>query len=120
MADLVALAADYVRVAGQLREIREQMRMALMNGDASAGPTPQRPKRGAPPGPRTELMARAAQADQRILDLLKAQPGTTRSQIIAVTGGAMSTLANRLTRLERQGLVQRTGGAWSATLIPTS
>ena len=64
-------------------------------------------------------MARAAATDQAVVELLRSNPGLTRSQIIETTGGALSTLQNRLARLERRGLVQRgESGAWMAAPTP--
>ena len=86
----------------------------LLNG---AGDPPDRPivRRAHKPG---KLMA-AREADRRTLALIQEQPGLNNAAIARAMGEPATSARNRLTRLQRQGLIARASdGAWSAG--PTS
>jgi hypothetical protein len=64
--------------------------------------------------PKAEIMAQARAADEATLSLLRAQPGMRSAQIATATNAQKSTCAERLRRLARRGLVERTVNGWQA------
>jgi hypothetical protein len=121
--ELVALAQKLVALDAEAEGVRNQMRVILANGlgDPRPGhPTRHAPRRAQSPS-RKEVLGQSAARDAQALEAIRSAPsGLTRREIQAATGGATSTLQNRLARLEAQGLVQRgEDGAWISTSTPT-
>jgi predicted Rossmann fold nucleotide-binding protein DprA/Smf involved in DNA uptake len=116
LTDLRALAERYVTLEREIAEVRNAMRHALGNGvDAAPNPPPARSKPG---GSRAEALAQAAEAEQRVLALLKDRP-MKAAEIARQTASKVSTTAERMNRLERRGMVQRAiDGAWSLQSTP--
>ena len=112
--ELIQLSRELIRLTDGIAGVREKMKKLLLNG---AGDPPDRPiVRGAhKPG---KLMA-AREADRRTLALIQEQPGLNNAAIARAMGEPATSARNRLTRLQRQGLIARASdGAWSAG--PTS
>jgi hypothetical protein len=113
--DLRSLAETYVRLETELEDVRRAMLAALTNGAAPANPTP---RSGSKPG--SDRFREAAEAEDRIVTLLRNQPGLKTAEIAKETAGKLNTVTERLKRLRTKGMV--TGGGsdgWSvATATP--
>ena len=112
--ELIQLSRELIRLTDGIAGVREKMKKLLLNG---AGDPPDRPivRRAHKPG---KLMA-AREADRRTLALIQEQPGLNNAAIARAMGEPATSARNRLTRLQRQGLIARASdGAWSAG--PTS
>jgi hypothetical protein len=120
--ELVVLAQKLVALDAEAEQTRNAMRAILANGLGDPRPgRPTRPRKGPQSPRRAEVLTQSAERDAQALEVIRAsESGLTRREIQAATGGATSTLQNRLTRLEEKGLVQRgEGGAWISTSTPT-
>jgi hypothetical protein len=84
---------------------------AARSGKAKAA----KPAKPPPHGPHAERLAKSAVADEKVLTLLRGQPGARTGEIRQVIGAKSSTLSERLRRLARQGRVERSGAGWAAT-----
>jgi hypothetical protein len=128
--DLVLLAEQYLKTAAQLEAIRRSMSKLLANGSGGdpeplhppmrpERPGAKRPRASKPPQPLNryaEKMAASAAAYEGIVVLLKNSPeGMKSKQIAEAMGVKASTTAERLRKLAQRGLVERSGGGWSAT-----
>jgi hypothetical protein len=121
VADLLALAAEYVRVSEQLTGIREQIRACVANG-VDPNPMPLRPRKSGAKSkpPRKDMMAASAEKDTQALEAIKARAGISRAELARALQANPTTLQNRLTKLAQQGLVQRgDDGLWTSTSPPT-
>jgi hypothetical protein len=107
--DLVALAKRLVQLDSEASVVREQMR-ALLDGPTGR---PSKPVAGLNGG------GRAAAADGKVLDALKAAPdGLTQAEVAQALDMAMSSTGNRLSRLEAAGLATKDGRRWLPTASP--
>jgi hypothetical protein len=68
-----------------------------------------------PAGSYAERMRLVRIADEEMLALLRTQPGARTGELRRATGQKSSTLGERLKRLARQGLIEKSGEGWSAT-----
>jgi hypothetical protein len=110
---LVDLAQEFVRLSGALEDVRRRMKAALANG-ADPTPNPTRRRGSALGGKRDETMAKAAEAEEAIIALLREGP-KRRSEIITVMDAAPSTTQMRLKRLLEKGAIGRNDdGLWFA------
>jgi hypothetical protein len=111
---LVDLARRFVELSDELEDVRDQIKRTVMNGaDPAPNPTPAvRP--GAKRPHQLKLQA-AAEAEQKIIKIVKAQPNLRTMEIAKEMGAKSSTTIERLRRLSKRGLVQG-GGAegWTA------
>jgi predicted Rossmann fold nucleotide-binding protein DprA/Smf involved in DNA uptake len=122
--DLVGLAQRLVDLTGQVEDVRRQMFAALANGaghgafSGAGDPTPARPtqraSRPAKPPPLSATMARAKEAEDRLVAMLQERP-MTKAEIITATGASEGTVADRLRRLQLRGTIERGSNGWSAT-----
>jgi hypothetical protein len=94
---LIDLATRYVRLSGELDATREAMKWLLLNGaDEAPRPFSAADRRG-PTGRGAE------EAEQRIVELLKTQPGLGTSEVARETNANPQTAADRLKRLRKAG-----------------
>jgi Bacterial regulatory protein, arsR family len=116
VSDLVRLAADFVRLTGELEATRASMRKLLLNGEGGKSAAPfLRPTRPASGGSRHPNAKAAQAAEDRILELLKGGPKRL-SEIAEATEAKQSTLSERMRRLRQLGQVAPAGGgAWAAS-----
>ena len=110
--DLRVLAADFVRLSGELEATRAAMKRLLMNGagEPARHPMGARLKPGA-----NALQAREAEGE--IVELLKGRPGLRTSEIARATSAKAVTVQDRLRRLKKRGEVQGEGGGWVAATV---
>jgi|SRR5580704_1822706 predicted transcriptional regulator len=114
--DLLALAAKYVALTGEIEDVRRAMLACLANGagDAHRPTSAGRPgaKKGSQPSHKTVM---AAQAEERILELIREKP-LRMTEIATEMGAKQNTTSERLRRLKAKGLVAPAeGGAWAAS-----
>jgi hypothetical protein len=112
--DLLALASKYVSLTGEIEDVRRAMLACLTNGAADAARTPRpmqaRPKPGSHPN-----ALKAAEAEAKMIELLRASPGMRTTAIAQATGAKKSTVTERLRRLQARGQVERgEEGDWTA------
>jgi hypothetical protein len=113
---LVELAQRLVELDREAAEVRGQMLRFLQANGAAPDP-PARPIDGRPgprPGARPRRRARAVDADDSLIALLKQQP-MGPAEIMKATGAGRSTVGDRLRKLKARGFVTRTEDGWSAT-----
>jgi hypothetical protein len=120
--DLVALAAlakRLVEISEEATRIKGELRRLLGDGPSPRPTKPPSALNGA--GGQAAKWAKAAEADQAVLDFIRDSPAPLRQTEIATRiGAAMSTTGNRLVRLQRAGAIQRNeSGLWSA-VTPTT
>jgi hypothetical protein len=113
--DLVSLANRLVQLDREAVEVRSQMLTLLTNGAGHAPEGPSRPPVRTGGKSREAAMAAAKEAEQAIVELIKAQPLRT-AEIARATGAKVNSTTERLKRLAAKNLVQRDdSGAWAAT-----
>jgi hypothetical protein len=115
---LVELARRFVELSDELEGVRGEIRKAVLNGTGGSAPrpTPARSKPGNPRGPQHPKTVAAAEAETRILSLLRATPGMGTMAIARATGAKRNTTVQRLQRLRARGEVQGGGGdGWTAS-----
>ena len=117
MMGLVELARQYVSLSEQLEGVREQIKLAVLNGGAGDAAITARPikpakKAGGAKSSHPHIAA-AAQAEARILELIRDQPLKT-SQIASATNSKLNTVGERLKRLRDKGLAVSGDGGWQA------
>jgi hypothetical protein len=110
--DLVTLARRFVACNDELERLREQIKLAVVNGAGEAAPVPFVAARSRPGAHPNAL--KAAEPEGRILELLKQGP-MRASAIAAALEARQSTTSERLRRLRQRGLVALAGGAWAST-----
>jgi hypothetical protein len=106
-AGLVELARRFVACNDELESLREQIKLAVVNGAGEAAPGPfvgARSRPGAHPN-----ALKAAEPEGRILELLKAGP-LRAAEIAAAMAAKQSTTSERLRRLRQRGLIDLAGG----------
>ena len=117
--DLATLAREYVTLSDLIAIVRDAIRKLLLNGgdgDASVRPTPARSKPGVK-GPRLKHpnAQLAAEAEQKIIDLLKTRP-VRMAEIATEMGAKQTTTSERVRRLRERGLIVPVeGGGWTAS-----
>jgi hypothetical protein len=117
MSDLVELARRYVATSEELERLRDQIKLAVLNGstpepEAKANFTKPAVRRAAGNHPNA---IKAAKMDSQIADLLRATPGLMTAEIAKATGSRTSTTVERLKRMVTRGLAQRDeSGGYSA------
>jgi hypothetical protein len=119
---LVALAKEYVAVAAQLAEVRDQIRRCVLNGADHEPANPTRPPvkvggktkaRPAKSRSRAETMEASAALDATVMTLIK-DKAMKSSDIARAAKARLSSTSARLHRLHAKGLIARgDGGAWS-------
>jgi hypothetical protein len=110
---LVDLARRFVTLSEELEQVRDDIRRCVLNG---AGDADHRPPTQARRGAGHPAAIRSAEAEDRILTLLKDRPGLRTAEIAEATAAKKTTTVERLRRLREKGTV--TGGGnegWSAT-----
>jgi hypothetical protein len=117
MSDLVALAREYVTLSDQLETVRAKIKLAVLNG--GAGPpekTPPGDGKGNFPQPRVRAKrARsktphpnaklAAEAEGRILEVIRSQPGIRTAEIARAMDAKVNTTTQRLGRMLTRSVV---------------
>jgi Winged helix-turn-helix DNA-binding len=119
--DLVELARRYVSLSDQLEAVRGEIAKAVLNG--GAGEHPVRPMPAGRPGgtgSQHPNATRAAEAEEKILNVLRATPGLSGTRIAKETGTRVNTTTERERRLESRGPIARDAGAggWTANDAP--
>jgi predicted transcriptional regulator len=118
---LIELARRYVACADELESLREQIKLAVINGGGETTPkvpfaSAQRRGRQASQPNHPNAQA-AAQEESKIIELIKSQPGMRSVEIARRTGAKANTVAQRLQRMESKGLISRgdgRAGGWQA------
>jgi hypothetical protein len=116
MNGLVELARRYVSLSDELESVREQIKREVLNG---AGEIPQAPfvraERPGAKGPQHPSALKAAAAEAKMLDLIRASPGMGTTALAKAAGSKTSTTIERLRRMRERGEVVG-GGAdgWTA------
>lgn len=117
MSGLVELARQYVSLSEQLEGVREQIKHAVLNGGGGAVVTarPIQPAKKAGGSKSSHPhVAAAAQAEAKILELIRDQPLRT-AQIAKLTEAKVNTTIERLKRLRDKGMATSDGGEWRAS-----
>jgi hypothetical protein len=125
--DLVQLAERYVHLSGELSGIRDAMKRLLLNGGAAPAPeaklkpNPTSAKRPGVKGSQRQARSShpnallAAEAEARIIALLRSTPGMRPSEIARQMAARPNTTVQRLERMRERGEVQRDDqGAYAA------
>jgi hypothetical protein len=114
--DLVELARRFVSLSDELESVRGEIKHAVLNGGGSAAitprPTPAR-KAGGSKSSHPHIKA-AAQAEARILELIRDQPLKT-SEIAKATGAKVNTVTERMKRLRDKGMAVSGDSGWRAS-----
>jgi hypothetical protein len=116
MSGLVELARRYVALSDELETIRDGIKRAVLNG-ARPKENPQSPARkgGLKSSPPAHIVA-AAQAEAKILELLREQPGMGTAALARATESRVNTTGERLKRLKARHLITPAeGGGWAAS-----
>lgn len=109
---LVDLARRYVALSDELETVRGEIRRVMLNG---AGDAPRPTQARSKPGGQHPNAIKAQKIDQRILDLLKAQPGMKVGDLAKATSSKTSTTSERLRRMRERGSVAPAqDGGWAA------
>jgi hypothetical protein len=105
-AGLVDLAERFVRLSSELDATRDAMRRLLLNGAAEPGPFSLPVRR--------ELAGKGtAEAEARIIELLREQPNLGTSAIAKAMSANIATTQDRLKRLRSRGEIEGgQGGGW--------
>lgn len=129
-AGLVELARRYVACSDELESLREQIKLAVVNGGGDDKPSAPFVEAGRPgrTGSRlqsqesqSQKMILAQEAEERIVELLRRTPGLKTGQIAERTASKTNTVVERLKRLRAKGQVTRGDGredGWSAAAAP--
>jgi hypothetical protein len=128
MSDLVELARRYVAASDELSNLRDQIRLAVLNGGGEPEVPFTKPVR-APGGSKTKpqsdaqsshpLALKSAEIDQKVLTLLRSKGSMKTVEIAAATSSKMSTTSERLRRLRARGSVAPAeGGGWTSAPSP--
>ena len=114
--NLVELAQRFVRLSGELDSTRAAMRRLLLNGAgaSSENPTPAKRPGAKRPQPSRPKALRAAEVEERILELLRSSPGLRTGGIAKAMAAQRSTTDERLKRLQAKGVIERDGVGWRA------
>jgi hypothetical protein len=130
--DPVTLAERYIGLVKETEDVRAQMRRLLANGAdsnptvaARAGVTTSSQRSSAKyakaqpskAASRQRVMAEAAKAETQVLEILKTETDGLKTADIARRAGMPPTsVQNRLMRLQRAGLIERSADErWSAS-----
>ena len=119
--DLLALGAKYVALTEEIEDVRRAMLACLTNG---AGEHPTRPPQPARRGsggsqPNHPKAILAAQAEEKIIELLRSTPGLGMTQIAKETGSKTNPVVQRLQRLRDRGVIERLDGSgWTVSAAP--
>jgi predicted Rossmann fold nucleotide-binding protein DprA/Smf involved in DNA uptake len=110
---LVELARRYVACSDELESLRDQIKLAVMNGGEPAANPTSAPRRGQPTSSHPNAKASKA-VEAQILELLRTKP-MKAAEIAAATSAKLVTTHDRLRRLRQRGLAAPVDGAWAAT-----
>jgi hypothetical protein len=116
---LVELARRYVRCSDELASLRDQIKRAVLNGGGDPPNVPfSKPARAS--GGSNQKAIAAAEAEQRILALLKDRPSLRTTEVAKATGAKTPTVVERLRRLQAKGLIERedASGGWTVSAAP--
>jgi hypothetical protein len=113
---LVELARRFVACNDELESLREQIKLAVVNGAGESPLRPTPPARSKPSGSQSSHpnALAAKEAEEKILGLLRERP-MKMGEITAAMAAKQSTTSERLRRLRQRGEVTLDGGAWAAT-----
>jgi hypothetical protein len=115
--DLRVLAEKYVTLTGEVEDVRRAMLACLTNGagDAAITARPIKPakKAGGSKTSHPHIKA-AAEAEARILELIREQPLKT-SEIAKATGAKVNTVTERMKRLRDKGMATSGDSGWRAS-----
>jgi hypothetical protein len=112
MSGLVELARRYVTLSDELEGVRDQIKRAVMNG---AEQNPTRAERPGAKGSQHPSARKAAAAETKMLELIRASPGMRTTAIAKAAGTKTSTTIERLRRMRERGEVQGGGPTgWTA------
>jgi hypothetical protein len=115
-AGLIELARRYVACADELESLREQIKLALVNGAGEAAPGPFVQARSNPGGSQPANARATEEAKAAIVQLLKDQPGLGTSAIAQALGARVDTTTGRLKTLRTRGAIVGGGReGWRAT-----
>jgi hypothetical protein len=114
---LVELARRYVTLSDELESVRDQIKLAVLNGAGGEAPHPLQPARSS--GGMNPKAAMAQAAESEIIALLQSTPGLKTSQIAAQTNAKTNTTVERLRRMKERGQIARDeGGGWQVGAAP--
>jgi hypothetical protein len=112
--DLIALAREYVALSDQLEAVRAKIKATVLNGSAPdakaepalpfSKPTAGRRKPPKTPHPNAKL---AAEAEAKIIEVIRTQPGIKTAEIARAMDAKANTTAQRMGRMVGRNLVQR-------------
>jgi hypothetical protein len=115
--NLAQLAERFLRLTGEVEEVRRSMLTVLTNGGGEKPEIPfSKPVRasgGSQPSQHPNA-AKAAEAEETIRTLLRERP-MRMGEITAAMAAKQSTTSERLRRLRQRGQVTLDGGAWAAS-----
>jgi hypothetical protein len=116
-AGLVELARRYVACADELEGLREQIKLAVVNGEGPPFVKPARASGGSQPNHPNAV--KAAEAEAAILELIRSRPGQSSAELARATDTKPNTMVQRLDRMRGRGEVSRgDGGGWQASAAP--
>jgi hypothetical protein len=117
-ADLLALAAKYVALTGEIEEVRRAMLACLANGAGEHPARPTQPARSS--GGSHPNALKAQEVESQISEMVRTRP-LRMAEIASVMGAKQSTTAERLRRMRERGLIERLDGkegGWTASAAP--
>jgi hypothetical protein len=113
---LLELAKELVSLDAKTMSVRARIKALALNGEDATEKRPPRPTRrlrmGPPKGkPKEKMLVEAQIADEAVLTALKNGP-MKQADLCRATGSKVTTMAERLKRLELKDRIVRIGAEW--------